>query len=699
MKITFYSYGLLLAAFMISCGQPLPKTIQDEMARLPDQIDYNFDVKPILSDRCFACHGPDQNKREADLRLDIEEEAYSLLKSGAGRAIVPGNVHQSKLVSRIINQDQELAMPPQESNLSLNDQERAILIKWIDQGAQYKPHWAYIKPEKSTVPLESGQGWAINEIDHFIADKLESQMIKPAPEAAREQLIRRVFFDLTGLPPSLADLDNWLAQDKNHYFEQLVDTLLASSGFGERMAAHWLDVSRFADSEGYLDDFHHALWPWRDWIIKAFNENLPYDQFILWQIGGDQLPDATDEQKLATAFNRHHKQNSEGGVIPEEFRVEYVADRTNTLGTAFLGLTIGCARCHDHKYDPISQENYYQLFSFFNSVVERGDGIFGYNAVENGAIIPNELSMNAGPVLALPDKEVTAIRNMILNQIAGQEDSLLEMTANSTERFRLWCSSGVNQSQLANAVSQSTTCHLTFDQMRGGKDVDLVKENFKPHYGGKIEPVKGVKGFAIKSDAEGKYVADGSRSSFERSQPFTVSFWINTPKIFYDAHVIYNGNNRIQGYRGWDVVIDSNLVHFRLSHAHPYQSIDISTSSPIPIDQWVHFVWTYDGSGKASGMKLYQDGEKTDPTIHRDYIYRSTKPYLDHRASVYMPYQGIIIGNRHYDNDFTGGMIDDVHILNKETDDLVALYLYDQQIAQRHFNELIHKSGLPKALP
>ena len=397
-------FVLLSFILLASCGIEIPDAVEAEMASLPDQIDYNFHIKPILSDRCYACHGPDAQKREGDLRLDIKDQAFAALASGNGKAIVSKNVGNSQLVHRILSEEVDIQMPPPTSNLSLTDKEKALLIKWIEQGAEYKPHWAFTKPEKSTIPI-AGKDWAINEVDHFIADQLAQQNITPAPVANREQLIRRLYFDLTGLPPTLEDLDRWMQDTRPDYYEHLVDYLLASPAYGERMTAHWLDVARFADSEGYLDDFHHSFWPWRDWVIQAFNKNIPYDKFIHWQLGGDQIPNATEEQKLATAFNRHHKQNSEGGIIPEEFRVDYVADRTNTFGTAFMGLTVACARCHDHKYDPFSQKNYYQLFGFFNSVIERGDGIFGYNAIENGQDIPHELSMNAGPVLPLPNKD------------------------------------------------------------------------------------------------------------------------------------------------------------------------------------------------------------------------------------------------------------------------------------------------------
>ncbi len=686
-----YLLAIFLAIWVGACRTSLPEEVSNEMTSLPDKVDYNFHIKPIISDRCFACHGPDAQNREANLRLDIEEEAYKALESGDGHAIVPGNPGRSQLVSKILSDDPEVMMPPPESNLTLNPQEKAMLIKWIKQKAEYKPHWAFTKPEKSQVP-QAGKGWAKNEIDHFIAAQREQEGIEPAEEADREQLIRRVYFDITGLPPTLEDLDRWMQDSTPGYYEDMIDELLDSPAYGERMAAHWLDVSRFADSEGYLDDFHHTFWPYRDWVISAFNQNLPYDKFVLWQVGGDQIPNATEEQILATAFNRNHKQNSEGGVIPEEFRVDYVADRTNTVGSAFLSLTVGCARCHDHKYDPISQENYYELFGFFNSTIERGDGIFSNNAIEYGQMVSNEQSMNAGPVLALPDPEVDAIRNYLLERIDEKQDSIMEMEERNSENVESWRKKQSNISTLAQAVNQSTVSHLTFDHMANGKDKDLIASNDSPTYWGEIRPVEGKIGQAVRSDAGGQYVAYGYSSAFERMEPFTVSFWIKTPKEFERAHVLYNGNNRIQGYRGWDVVLDSNRVHFRLSHAHPYQSLEIRTPDPLPLDEWVHFVWTYDGSSKAQGMRLYKNGQFTETEILRNHIYRSAKPYFDPVASVYMAYKGMIIGNRHYDQDFTGGMLDEVRILNREAGDLVALYLYDQQQGNKAFEIAIQEN-------
>ena len=680
-----------LVLLICSCNLESTTKRKKLATNLPEKIDYNFHVKPILSDRCFACHGPDAQNREAELRLDVPEEAYAALKSGNGHAIVPGKTGQSLLIDRILSDDPKFIMPPPESNLVLSEHEKAILVKWIRQRAVYKPHWAFTKPEKPPVP-KAGKDWARNEVDRFVAHRLEQNDIQPAPEARKEQLIRRLFFDITGLPPNLTELDHWMAADEEEYYERLTEELLSRPAYGERMAAHWLDVARFADSEGYLDDFHHTFWPYRDWVIKAYNANLPYDDFVLWQVGGDQIPGASTDQVLATAFNRNHKQNSEGGIIPEEFRVEHVADRTNTIGAAFMGLTVGCARCHDHKYDPFSQENYYELFSFFNSTVERGDAIFSLNAIEYGQQVSNYESMNAGPVLALPDPEVTEIREFLQKKILQKRDSLQQLAGLNEERYRHWSEHQQSAAALKRLVRKATVSHLTFDDMANGKATDQVPGNTRPSYWGSIAPAQGVKGKALKSNAHGQFVADGISSTFERMQPFTVSFWVNTPRMFNRAHVIYNGNNRIQGYRGWDVVLDSNQVRFRLNHAHPYQSLEIGTEKELKINEWTHFVWTYDGSGRAEGMKLYRNGQAVKPEIHRNFLYRSTKPYLQAKSTVYMPYKGIIIGNRHYDQDFTDGLVDELQILNRESGSLAALYLFDRDQGEKAFLEAAQKN-------
>ena len=338
-----------------------------------DSVDYNLHIRPILSDRCFICHGPDGNARKADLRLDIAEGAYAALKdSPSMHAIVPGDPEKSEVYLRISSEDTSQVMPPIKSNLKLNDSEIALIKKWIAQGAEYKRHWAFIPPKKPAVPGVDDDEWPSNEIDYFILNKIERKGLSPNDISDKERLLKRISFDLTGLPPTVEMQERFLADDDDDAYEKMVDELLAQPQYGEKMAAYWMDVARYADSHGYQDDGLRTMWPWRDWVIHAFNENYPYDQFLTWQLAGDLLPNPTKEQILATGFNRNHKITQEGGVIDEEYRIEYVTDRTNTFAKTFLALTFECAKCHDHKYDPILQKDYFSAFAFFNQVPEKG---------------------------------------------------------------------------------------------------------------------------------------------------------------------------------------------------------------------------------------------------------------------------------------------------------------------------------------
>ena len=336
-----------------------------------DQISYNFHIRPILSDKCFACHGPDANKREADLRLDTEEGAFAALKDSPGKfALVSGNLEESEVYHRITSEDPGELMPPPESNLVLTESEINLIKEWIKQGAKYEPHWAFSKAEKPALPPSNE--WTKNEIDLFTYQKIISQRLEPNPVAKPHELIKRVSLDLTGLPPSPEVLDKYGDFSGPNSYEDLVDGLMSDPAFGEKLAVLWMDISRYSDSYGYQDDNIRTQWPYRDWVIHAFNENMPYDQFLTWQLAGDLLPDANKEQILATAFNRNHKYTEEGGVIDEEYRIEYVLDKTNTFSKGILGITMECAQCHDHKYDPFSQKEYYEMFAFFNNTPEKG---------------------------------------------------------------------------------------------------------------------------------------------------------------------------------------------------------------------------------------------------------------------------------------------------------------------------------------
>jgi hypothetical protein len=340
-------------------------------ATAAEPLDFNRDIRPLLSDRCFACHGPDAEDRHAGLRLDLREAATATLDSGA-TAVVPGDAATSELVQRITSTDPDVVMPPPHVGKPITPEEAALLERWIAAGAEYRGHWAFERVERPAVPEVRDPAWAKTPIDRFILARLEAEELAPNPEADRVTLARRVALDLTGLPPDPAAVDAFLADPAPDAYDRYVDGLLASPHYGERMAIEWLDAARYADSSGYQTDSSRQNWPWRDWLIKASNDNLPFDEFTLHQLAGDMLDEPTRDQIVATGFNRNHRLNGEGGIIAEEWRIETVIDRVETTGQTWLGLSVGCARCHDHKYDPLSQREFYALFALFNNVPETG---------------------------------------------------------------------------------------------------------------------------------------------------------------------------------------------------------------------------------------------------------------------------------------------------------------------------------------
>ncbi len=416
LKLVFWLPLLLL--FLNSCSNVTGGNAVDGSHLsgdiVPEKVDFNFHVKPILSDRCFKCHGPDEKKVEAGLAFHLKEKAFVALGEEKDHfAIVPGDVENSTLLHRIFSENNDELMPPPESNLVLLPHEKEILKKWIAQGAEWKQHWAFSPPKTVDIPTVRNEAWVTNDIDKFILEKLEERKLDPSDRAQPEKTLRRLSFDLTGLPPSLEDIEKFRADPSDEQYEKFVDAYLNSDAYAERMASDWLDLARYADTHGYQDDLERIMWPWRDWVIHAFRKNMPYDQFVTWQLAGDLLPNATKEQIVATAFNRNHKITQEGGVIPEEYRAEYVTDRTNTFGTAFLGLTLECAKCHDHKYDPISQKEYFQLFSYFNNIAEKG-------LIENYGDIPK-------PYINITQKDIEESLAFINNIDSLEEIPLLVM--------------------------------------------------------------------------------------------------------------------------------------------------------------------------------------------------------------------------------------------------------------------------------
>ncbi len=639
-RIPFFTAALTLLLYLSSCSSQSIEFSEEIEARLPKNIDFNYHIKPILSDRCFACHGPDENAREADLRLDLAEDAFKALADSRDQfAIVPGNPHQSELYHRITNPDPAMVMPPPEANLSLSEEQVALLTRWIEQGAEYKPHWSFIKPEKPDVPPVSDSQTTGNPIDHFVQARMQSEGLSPATEADRETLIRRLTFDLTGLPPTLEELDAFLADDAPDAYENVVDRLLASPHYGEQMAARWMEIARYSDTHGYQDDQYRHMWPWRDWVMEAFNKNMPYDQFVVWQIAGDLLPGATQEQILATGFNRNHVQNVEGGIVEEEFRVEYVADRTNTLGKAFLGLSTECARCHDHKYDPISQKDYYQLFAFFNSTDEVG------RPPRDGGEAP-------GPSLLLTDEQTEKQLAFLQEKIKEQEARLRQVPEQQMPSFSTWLRNGGPQT-LLNPEIKNRVAHFAM----GKSSHEQLKD---------LDEVAGKVGDAtLFNGAEG---ANLELPSFDRSDPFSLSFWMKSPAVEDYAGVFSFSNGYYGGYKGYELLLVEGQLEFRLSHEFPYNALQLLSKKKVPPDEWLHVTVTYDGSSRAQGVQLYFNGQPTATDIRRDHLYQSVIPdvtqFGDNRI--------LRLGTRDNEKGFTNGALDELMVFDRALTPLEA---------------------------
>jgi hypothetical protein len=621
----------IVALTLVLLWTILPKASADNATNQP--VDFNRDIRPILSDNCFACHGPDEKQRLARLRFDTKEGAFE--KAGV---IIPADSAKSKLIQRITSKDPEMVMPPTYSGHKLTDKQIDLLRRWIDEGAKWETHWAYLAPKRPPLPKVKNPAWLRNPIDHFILSRLEREGLKPSPEADKTTLLRRLTFDLTGLPPTLAEIDSFLADQSADAYEKRVDKLLQSPKYGERMAMPWLDLARYADTHGYHIDSHRDMWIWRDWLIKAFNQNQPFDQFTIEQLAGDLLPSATIEQKIASGFNRNHMINYEGGAIPEEYQVEYVVDRVETTANIWMGMTLGCARCHTHKYDPISQKEFYQFFAFFNTVAEQGlDGQTG----------------NAAPVLPMPDEQQKARLNELTAAIKAKEEALaakeISLAQDEWEKQLV--------SKIALSPRQGLMAHYELD----GNFSDI---SGKYQHGRTIkgDPTfgNGQVGRAVNFDGDSQ-VSFGQIGAFENHEPFSLAMWLNgySNKPVAVLQKIDDAEKR----RGYELLFDdvrligiqryaANLT-VRFTSNFPNSAIQIRTRERLPLGAWHHFALIYDGSGKASGVKLFINGKPLDAEILQDNLAGSIKTDAE-----------LQIGNSEFGKQFRGAL-DDLRIYNR----------------------------------
>ena len=585
----------------VSCFLLLSGLLAESGSSTPE-VDFNLEVRPILSDNCFACHGPDQKKRQFELRLDTPEGPFQERDFG-GPVVVPGDSASSMLYRRVTSENAAWKMPPASSGKELSDQQVDLIKSWIDQGAEYQGHWAFQTPERPALPEVERTSWPRNPIDRFVLAQLEKRGVSVSQEAAATTLIRRVTYDLTGLPPSLEEVEAFLKDDSPDAYEKVVDRLLESPHYGERMAVDWLDVARYADTHGYHIDSHRDMWLWRDWVINAYNRNMPFDQFTIDQLAGDLLPDPTADQLIATGFNRNHMINYEGGAIPEEYLNEYVVDRVNTTAMTWMGLTMGCARCHDHKYDPITQRDFYRFYAYFNNIEEQGlDGYTG----------------NARPFLKVPSPDQQRREEDLKEQIETLKAVLKEGGAD--ELSQEWQQQALGQFPVPS--HDSLLAHYEFD----GHFADTSGNYHHAHPSSEfVRNQAGRVGQSINLDGE-TFVDLGAAAQLTGERPFTIALWL-FPAGNAEGYLL-SRRDPDQGERGFGIFFGDQVVpvpgqpgtpfSFRMIREWPHQALTISLPEPLRNKKWQHLAIVYDGSMQASGLQIFLDGELQEGRVDSD---------------------------------------------------------------------------------
>ena len=589
-------------------------------------------VQPILANHCWSCHGPDEHSREAGLRLDVRSEALAA-RNGSAAAIVAGDAAASAMVARIHATD-EAQMPPDSFGKPLTGQQRALLIRWIDAGAPFATHWAFLPAQRPPVPAVKRGDWPRSDLDRFVLARLEAEGLEPAPEADRATWLRRVSFDLTGLPPTPEEVAAFLADTTPAAHEGVVDRLLVSPRYAERMAMQWLDVARYADTNGYNNDETRTLWPWRDWVIRAFAENIPFDRFVTEQVAGDLFADATISQRVATGFSRNHVLTTEGGIIDEEYRVEYVADRVHTTATAFLGLSLQCARCHDHKYDPFTQTDYYRFAAFFDNVPDK---VVGYSQ-----------GRMAEPLLEVPSPEQIAERERLEGRRAELAERLAQRAKDCAADQEAW-EATLTPERLAAAEPPGLMAWFPLDDEAGPMIASALPAGIPGEVVGRFEHAEGRLGGAGLFDGQ-THIAAGETGAFEADRPFSFSVWVHPTSG--EASTILSKMDEADAFRGYDLILEQGKVAVHVVHHWPDRAFKVITNEPITLDRWHHLAVTYDGSRRSTGMRVFVDGvaqpitATTDNTVDGTLV--TSRPFHIGRRSASAPFRGRIDDVRLY---------------------------------------------------
>jgi mono/diheme cytochrome c family protein len=571
-------------------------------------VEFNRDIRPILSENCFVCHGPDASHRKGKLRLDIAEAAMAPRKE-SGPAVVPGKPEESALIKRINEADDDERMPPRESRKALTDAQKQTLRRWIEQGAKYQQHWAFIPPARPEIPKASPA--TTNPIDALLIERLSREGFKFSPPADRPSLLRRVSLDLTGLPPTLKEIDAFLADSSADAYEKQVDRLLASPRYGEHMAVWWLDAARYADSNGYQNDFLRQQWRWRDWVIEAFNRNEPFDQFTIEQIGGDQLPNATLDQKIATGFHRNHRTVTEAGSISEEWRTEYVIDRVATTGQVWLGVTIGCARCHDHKFDPFTQKEFYQLAAFFNSIAEEG--------------LVNETPGNVPPKIVTPTREQQARLGELDKAVAAAEAESKIVIASAVAAQVEWERTAVAKpsEEIGAGMAWRVPLDGSLNTIRPGQEKPAAAV-----WNGSPSPEwkkTSALGSAIRfAGKDGHFAEVPETPMVDGSKPFAAAAWVKLDDLKHGGTVLSRMDEGA-AFRGFDLSLNEGKLTFHLIHHWQDNVLKVTSNQPLSVGRWQHVVVSYDGTRKPAGVALYIDGHKQEITVNENSLTGTTE--------------------------------------------------------------------------
>ena len=643
------AYTVLFSTALIGSGCALLNN-EDEK-KLPERVEFNEHIRPILSDKCFHCHGNDPETAEAGLLLNnFEAATKNLSKRREKYAILPGHPEKSSLVERINTDDEDDIMPPPESHKTLSQYEKDLLAKWIEQGAEYQEHWSFTKVAAQTPPEVNNEQWINNDIDRFILNKLEDKNLKPNKEATKEKLLRRLSFDTTGLPPSLDELDRFLKDDSEEAYEKMVDHYLAQAAYGEHMGRFWLDAARYGDTHGLHLDNYREMWPYRDWVIKAFNKNMPFDQFSTEQLAGDLLPKPSLQQKIASGFNRCNVTTSEGGSIAEEYYVRYAVDRTSTTSTVWLGLTTACAACHDHKFDPVSQKEFYEMTAFFNNITENAmDG----NRKDTPPIIHVMNDKEAKQDLELKDA-ITQAKNVVPHN-------------SKDPKFLSWLQKAKTETPIAPPKPD-----LSFK---------FNNEKFKP---------KGKAIFATDQKREAlildkKSVLDiQEKPDFEFNKPFSFGVWIYGEE--FNGALISNMDNA-KYLRGWDLWLTGNKIAIHLINEWPGNALKIETQEAnLKPKKWNHILVSSDGSAKAHGIKIYLNG-----------ISQKLSPNKNNLSKTIKNEKPLFIGGREGQAGVKG-KISDLRFFNKELSPIEVTGVYGEYPIKNLLKEKQDKNQEQKRL-